>query len=68
MTGGEVIGYYVGGMPAGEEAKIHNHDAARNDWRVMRIKHGKQDDWTGQFGSAKDALAWLQTVIDREQS
>jgi hypothetical protein len=68
VKGGEVIQYDVGGMPTGEDAKITNHGTHdENDWRIMRIKGGKQSDWTGHHGSAKDALAWLQTVIEGEQ-
>jgi hypothetical protein len=66
--GGDVIAYYFGGMPTGEEAKIRNDGAPeRNDWRVLRIKGEKSSGWTGNFEGAQLALEWLQGEIDREQ-
>jgi hypothetical protein len=58
---GPVFMYGVGGMPAGEEAKIANFGAPhRNEWRIRRIKGNEQSDWAGKYESAEVALAELQ--------
>jgi hypothetical protein len=52
-------------MPEGEEANIANFGAPnRNDWQVMRVRHGKQSGWTGSYGSAEAALAELQKEFE----
>jgi hypothetical protein len=58
---GPAIGYRVGGMPAGEEAKIQNLGGPETPaWRVLRISNGKSMELEGGFESAEDALAALQ--------
>jgi hypothetical protein len=58
---GPVIGYRVGGLPAGEEAKIQNLGGPETPaWRVLRILNGKSSEVDGSFESAEDALAALQ--------
>jgi len=60
---GPVIGYRVGGMPAGEEAKIQNLGGPETPaWRVLRILNGASSELEGSFGSAEDALAVLQKI------
>jgi hypothetical protein len=60
---GEVAGYKVNGMPDGAKARIANFGAPnRNDWQIMRINvDDTQDDWTGTYQSAEEALAVLQS-------
>lgn len=59
---GQVTGYRVGGMPNGKSARIANFGAPnRNDWRILRIyADNSQDDWTGCYESAQEALAVLE--------
>ena len=55
---GPVIGYRVGGMPAGEEAKIQNLGGPETPaWRVLRISNGQSSEVEGRFECAEDALA-----------
>lgn len=58
---GPVIGYRVGGLPAGEEAKTQNLGVPETPaWRVLRILNGKSSELEGSFESAEGALAALQ--------
>jgi hypothetical protein len=58
---GPVIGYRVGGMQAGEEAKIQNLGGPETPaWRVLRILNGASSELEGSLGSAEDALAALR--------
>jgi hypothetical protein len=60
---GPIIGYRVGGMPAGEEAKIQNLGGPQIPaWRVLRISNGQSSELEGRFESAEDALATLEKV------
>jgi hypothetical protein len=53
---GPVIGYRVGGMPDGEEAKIQNLGGPETPaWRVLRILNEASSELEGSFESAEDA-------------
>jgi hypothetical protein len=51
---GPVIGYRVGGMPAGEEAKIQNLGGPETPaWRVLRILNGAVRNWKAASGALR---------------
>ena len=59
------IGYVVESMPAAQRAFISNFGVpSRPDtaqWKILRIQQGVQGDWNGDFATADEALASLQT-------
>jgi hypothetical protein len=58
---GPAFQYRVGNMPPGVQALITNFEApGGNDWKIMRIEDDAQEQWSGSFGSAEEALAVLQ--------
>ena len=58
---GPAFGYRVMGLPPGEEARISNFGGPNHaNWRFLRTSNGKSGEWTGNYESAKDALAALQ--------
>jgi len=54
---GPVIRYAVNGMPEGETADLADFGGR---WRILRTQNGFQGEWTGDYGTADDALAALQ--------
>jgi hypothetical protein len=59
---GPIIQYRVGGLPPGERAFIANFGAGHEDsWRVFHTKKGLDADWKGDYKTADDALAALQS-------
>jgi hypothetical protein len=60
-----VIGYRVGGLPAGQQAHLSSRDPGHS-WQVLRIRNGIQSDWKGEYASADDALAALQKEVAAE--
>jgi hypothetical protein len=64
----EVIGYRVGGLPAGESARISElTEVGSEDWRIMRIKDNVTAKWVGNYQGPEEAVAWLQGEVDKEQ-
>jgi hypothetical protein len=61
------IGYVVESMPADQKAFISNFGvpstADTAQWKILRVQQGVQGDWHGDFATADDALASLQTQI-----
>ena len=55
--------FEVRGLPADQAADIALHDYR---WRVLRIRAGHFEGWTGDYATAGEALAALQIAIDRE--
>jgi hypothetical protein len=61
---GPVIGYRVGGMPYGEEAKIQDLGGPETPaWRILRISNGTNSELEGRFDSAENALVALQLEL-----
>jgi hypothetical protein len=57
----EAIQYEVQGLPPAERAWIANFGAPnRQNWRILRATEGVQSDWTGDYGSAEEALVSFQ--------
>lgn len=62
---GTVYQYRVGHMPPGYQALIANFGAPNNsDWKLMRIEEDIQEEWSGHYESAEEALAVLQKEFD----
>jgi hypothetical protein len=56
----QVTQYEVQGLPIGERAWIANFGAPnRHNWRILRATNEVQSDWTGDYGSAQEALETL---------
>jgi hypothetical protein len=61
----QVTQYEIQGLPPGDRAWIANFGAPyRNNWRILRATDEVQSDWTGDYGSAEDALAALQREFE----
>jgi hypothetical protein len=61
-TRGPIIQYRVGGLPEGERAYIANFGRGHKDsWRIFHSKKGVDADWSGDYKTADDALAALQS-------
>ena len=59
---GPTIQYKVGGLPPEERAFIANFGRGHKDsWRVFHTKRGIDADWNGDYKTADDALAALQS-------
>jgi hypothetical protein len=57
---GRAFFFEVGNLPPGEEGFISNFGGRYQDrWRVLRIKEGVSEHWTGNYPSAAEALAAL---------
>ena len=59
---GPVYVYRVGGMPAGEEARIAEFN---HSWRILRWNETSHGNWTGRYANAEAALAALHDEINR---
>jgi len=59
---GPVYVYRVGGMPAGEEARIAEFN---HSWRILRWNETSHGNWTGRYASAEAALAALHDEISQ---
>jgi hypothetical protein len=56
-----VYAYNVCGLPDGHAARIQNLDYPRDLWSILRSRNGQyEDNPTGNYLSAEDALAVLQ--------
>jgi hypothetical protein len=66
----EIIGYRVGGLPAGEKAGILKRTEMGSDhWRILRMKNDLSEQLVGNnHRSPEEALAWLQGEVDNEQA
>ena len=62
-TEGAIIQYRVDGLPLEERAFIANFGGfpCEESWRVFRTKKGIDAHWDGDYKSADDALAALQS-------
>jgi hypothetical protein len=61
-TKGPVVQYRVGGLPSEERAFIANFGKGHEDsWRVFHTKRGIDGHWKGDYKTADDALAALQS-------
>lgn len=57
---GRVIKYNVDGRVPGEKYLIADFGGPRwPRWRVLQVKNGVSGEWTGKFGSADAALAFV---------
>lgn len=56
VLGVEPIGFEVLGLPESQQAWIVDDS---HSWQVLRATNGVQDDWSGQFKSAEEALGSL---------
>jgi hypothetical protein len=62
---GTVFQYRVGNMPPGYQALVTNFAAPQgSDWKIMRIDDDAQEEWNGNYETAEQALAVLQTEFD----
>ena len=57
---GEICGYDVGGLPAGEYAKVAY---LNNAWRVLRWNDEWHGNWSGCYASAVAAVEALRDEI-----
>jgi hypothetical protein len=62
-TKGPIIQYRVGGLPPAERAFIANFGGfpCEESWRVFHTKKGIDAHWNGDYKTADDALAALQS-------
>ena len=60
LGSGEVCGYDVGGLPAGEKANVAYFNGA---WRLLRWNDQWHGNWTGEYATPELALAALQQEI-----
>jgi len=56
----EVCSYDVGGLPAGEYARVAYFNGA---WRVLRWNDERHGNWTGHYATPELALAALHAEI-----
>jgi hypothetical protein len=62
MKGGRIFRYSVHGLPLGSGAMIHDDGTAENPrWHIIRIEGDKWGDPSGDFKSADEALAILES-------
>jgi hypothetical protein len=59
---GKPIRYRVTGMPVGEEGTISQ--PPHSQWQFRRTKDGVVGEWTGDFDTAEEALAALQSEVN----
>jgi hypothetical protein len=58
---GSAYVYPVEGLPSQQQAWIADF---KGNWQILRVKHGRQGDWSGNYNSAETAKAALQKEID----
>lgn len=61
LNTGQMIGYSVLGMPAGEKAMIKQMDGR---WQILHVVKEKSTGWTGDFATDDEALTALQQQIN----
>ena len=60
----KVTGYYVRGLPAGEEAHLRTESQNFDNWKIYRIKDNRFQLWGETYKTAGDALAAVQKEFE----
>lgn len=59
--------YDVRNLPLGERAVIANFGGSNEaHWKILQVHGEVREDWTGDYSSENEALAALQSLLDRK--
>jgi hypothetical protein len=58
---GPAFRYEVQGLPGGGRASIADFNGT---WKILRSDDSNSGNWTGEYSSAREAVAALQKEID----
>jgi hypothetical protein len=58
---GPAFRYEVQGLLGGGRASIADFNGT---WKILRFENGNSGNWTGEYSSAREALAALQKQVD----